>query len=396
MMVPSAERRSILLSASLVALVLAVGIGGMTAAQDEAAVADRPVIEVSERAREIHFSGMLFDGHNDLPWELRSKARGSFDQADIRQAQPQFHTDIPRLREGGVKAQFWSVYVPVSTRDNGLALLTTLEQIDLVHEMCRAYSDVFALVLTTEELERAVAEGKIASLIGVEGGHSIENSLLNLRRLYDRGARYMTLTHSRNTEWADSATDQPEHNGLTEFGREIVREMNCIGMLVDLSHVSPKTMHDVLDIAQAPVIFSHSSARALCDHPRNVPDDVLRRLPENGGVVMINFMSGFIAPTETLRADREARGTYKDVADHVEHVIRLAGIDHVGIGSDYDGVRRLPVGLEDVACYPHLTEELVQRGYDREQIHKVLGGNALRALRAAEEVSRRLSAHSDE
>ncbi|HMP79986.1 MAG TPA: membrane dipeptidase, partial [Pirellulaceae bacterium] len=211
-------------------------------------------LAVSEKARDIHFSGMLFDGHNDLPWTLRAKAGSSFDSADIRQPQPQFHTDIPGLQAGGVKAQFWSVYVPVSTRLEASSLLTTLEQIDLVHEMCRRYPDVFEVALTADDVERIVAEGKIASLMGVEGGHSIENSLENLRRLFDRGARYMTLTHSRNVEWADSATDEPQHQGLTEFGREVVREMNRLGMLVDLSHVSPKTMHDTLDETKAPVI----------------------------------------------------------------------------------------------------------------------------------------------
>lgn len=344
-------------------------------------------LAVSEKARDIHFSGMLFDGHNDLPWTLRAKAGSSFDSADIRQPQPQFHTDIPRLQAGGVKAQFWSVYVPVSTRLEASSLLTTLEQIDLVHEMCRRYPDVFEVALTADDVERIVAEGKIASLMGVEGGHSIENSLENLRRLFDRGARYMTLTHSRNVEWADSATDEPQHQGLTEFGREVVREMNRLGMLVDLSHVSPKTMHDTLDETKAPVIFSHSSARAICDHPRNVPDDVLLRLPDNGGVVMVNFMSGYIVPTEQLAADRQAHGTFRDVVDHIEHVIRVAGIDHVGIGSDYDGVSRLPIGLEDVSCYPRLTEELLRRGYERDHIHQVLGGNVLRVMKIAERVA---------
>ncbi len=349
-----------------------------------------PAIEISAEAREIHFSGMLFDGHNDLPWTMRARAGSSFQRADIRQPQPEFHTDIPRLQAGGVKAQFWSVYVPVSTRLEASALLTTLEQIDLVHEMCRQYPDVFEIAGTADDVVRIVGEGRIASLMGVEGGHSIENSLENLRRLYERGARYMTLTHSKNVEWADSATDEPQHQGLTDFGREVVAEMNRLGMLVDLSHVSPKTMHDALDATRAPVIFSHSSARAICEHPRNVPDDVLQRLPENGGVVMVNFMSGYIVPTDQLAADRQARGTFRDVVDHIEHIIRVAGIDHVGIGSDYDGVSRLPLGLEDVGCYPRLTEELLQRGYDREQIHKILGGNALRVLQSAERVAETL------
>ncbi len=344
----------------------------------------KPVI--TDEARKIHFSGMLFDGHNDLPWTMRAQAASSFDKADIAKPQP-FHTDIPRLKQGGVKAQFWSVYVPANTGELGTALTTTLEQIDLVHEMCRRYPETFALTLTSREIEQAVKDGKIASLMGVEGGHSIENSLQNLRRLYERGARYMTLTHSKTLDWADSATDEARHNGLTPFGKEVVAEMNRLGMLVDLSHVSPKTMMDVLDITKAPVIYSHSSARAICDHPRNVPDDVLRRIPENGGVVMVNFMSGFVVPTEQLKAEPQSLGNYRIVVDHIEHIIRVAGVDHVGIGSDYDGVSRLPVGLEDVSTYPVITQELLNRGYNREQIHKILGGNVLRVLREAERVA---------
>lgn len=348
---------------------------------------------ISDEAREIHFSGMLFDGHNDLPWTMRAQAASSFDKADISKPQP-FHTDIPRLKQGGLKAQFWSVFVPADTGELGTALTTTLEQIDLVHEMCRRYPETFALALTTQEIEQAVKEGKIASLMGVEGGHSIENSLQNLRRLYERGARYMTLTHSKTLDWADSATDEARHNGLTPFGREVVAEMNRLGMLVDLSHVSPKTMMDVLDITKAPVIYSHSSARAICDHPRNVPDDVLRRIPENGGVVMVNFMSGFIVPTEQLKAEPQSLGNYRIVVDHIEHIIRCAGIDHVGIGSDYDGVSRLPVGLEDVSTYPVITQELLNRGYNREQIHKILGGNVFRVMRESERVAAKLKNQS--
>jgi membrane dipeptidase len=208
--------------------------------------------------------------------------------------------------------------------------------------------------------------------------------------LYDRGVRYMTLTHSKTLDWADSATDAPRHGGLTPFGEEVVREMNRLGMLVDLSHVSPDTMHDALRVTKAPVIFSHSSARAICDHPRNVPDDVLRLMPENGGVVMVNFFSGFIVPKEPSTEDRTRRGTVRDVVDHIEHIIKVAGIDHVGIGSDFDGVPRLPRQLDDVAHYPYITQELLNRGYDREQIHKILGANLLRVLRQAEEVSRQL------
>lgn len=342
---------------------------------------------VSEQALAIHHAGMLFDGHNDLPWRMRAEADSSFEKCDILQPQPQMHTDIPRLRKGGVKAQFWSVYVPVATSLNNSALLTTLEQIDLVHRMCAKYPEVFELALTAADVRRAVAAGKVASLMGVEGGHSIENSMQNLHRLYDRGARYMTLTHSKNTDWADSCSDTPVCNGLSAFGREVVLEMNRVGMLVDLSHVSPKTMHDALDQTRAPVIFSHSSAKAVCDVPRNVPDDVLARLPQNGGVVMINFNSGFIAPTAELEKNPAARGTAHDVIDHIEHIIRVAGVDHVGIGSDYDGIDDLPFGIEDVSTYPVLTQLLLERGRTAEEIHKILGGNVLRVLERAEVVA---------
>jgi membrane dipeptidase len=304
------------------------------------------------------------------------------------------HTDIDRLRSGGVKAQFWSVYVPVSTSLGNQSLLTTLQQIELVHAMCERYPDVFEVALTAADVRRIVESGKIASLMGVEGGHSIENSLANLQRLYQRGARYMTLTHSKNTEWADSCTDEPNNNGLSDFGRQVVLEMNRLGMLVDISHVSPKTMHDVLDTTKAPVIFSHSSTRAICNHPRNVPDDVLARLPENGGVVMINFFSGFIVPTDQLKEEQSTRGTIHDVVDHIVHAIEVAGVEHVGIGSDFDGISRVPVGLEDVGTYPAITQLLLDRGFDRESIHKVLGGNVLRVMEQAEAVARQLQSSS--
>jgi membrane dipeptidase len=350
-------------------------------------------VEVTPEAMEIHQSGMLWDGHNDLPWAVRRQAGSSFDKIDIRQPTA-LQTDIPRLRQGGVKAQFWSVFVPASTRDNATALITTLEQIDLVHEMCRRYPDVFELALNSSDVERIIANGKIASLIGMEGGHSIENSLQNLRRLYDRGARYMTLTHSKSLDWADSATDEALHNGLTDFGKEVVLEMNRLGMLVDISHVSEKVMHDVLDISTAPVIFSHSSAKAICDHDRNVSDAILKRLPTNGSVVMINFMSGYVVPTEQIKAEPQARGHYKMVVDHIEHVIKTAGIDNVGIGSDFDGVPSTPVGLDDVSCYPNITQELLNRGYDKEQIHKILGGNVLRVFKEAEAAAQKLQAQA--
>lgn len=355
-------------------------------------IAEEPYVppQVSPEALEIHRSGLLIDGHNDLPWEIRTNAGGTFDKADIAQPQPQFHTDIPRLKQGGVKAQFWSVYVPAETALTGDALLKTLEQIDIVQRMMKTYPESFALVKTADELERVAKSGKVASMMGVEGGYSIEESLQNLQRYYDLGVRYMTLTHSKNLSWADSATDEENLGGLSEFGEEVIHEMNRLGMLVDLSHVSAKTMKHALRVTEAPVIFSHSSARALTDHPRNVPDDVLRMLPKNDGVVMINFYSAFIAPNEALAKDPKALGTLDDVCNHIEHVIKVAGIDHVGIGSDFDGVPRLPVGLEDVSTYPRITQELLNRGYTRAQLHQILGGNLLRVLRKAELVAERL------
>lgn len=380
----------------------------------------RPRVEVSEAAKRIHNDGFVFDGHNDLPWQIRAKASSTFEKLDIAKHQEELHTDIPRLRQGNVGAQFWSVYVPAETRLRGESLLQTLEQIELVHAMCRRYPDAFELALTVEDIERIRGQGKIASLIGVEGGHSIENSLVNLRRLHKRGARYMTLTHSDTLDWADSATDKPKHDGLSEFGKEVVAEMNRLGMLVDLSHVSPETMKDAIAASKAPVFFSHSSARAVADHVRNVPDDVLRLLAQNGGVVMVNFYSGFIEPESARRSAKmfdvsrelrkkfpdeaeyrkarkgyEARnpilpGSVHDVVDHIDHIVRVAGIDHVGLGSDYDGVSMLPQQLEDVSTYPVITQELLNRGYKPHDIQKINSGNILRVLRQAEAVAREL------
>lgn len=351
-----------------------------------------PAVIVTPEAEEIHFSGLLFDGHNDLPWEIRDKANSSFDRLDISQEQLQLHTDIPRLRRGGVKAQFWSVYVPASTAETGDALLQTLQQINIVKAMVARYPETFEFADRAADVERIVKSGKIASMMGVEGGYSIEEDLSNLERLYGEGCRYMTLTHSKSLSWADSATDEPRAGGLTEFGRAVIQEMNRLGMLVDLSHVSPETMKQALAVTKAPVIYSHSSARAICDHPRNVPDDVLPLVAENGGVVMINFFSAFVVPTEQLKTNKLARGTIYDVVDHIEHVVKVAGIDHVGIGSDFDGVPRLPEHLESVATYPRITQELLRRGHSREAIHKLLGGNVLRVLKAAEQVSDELQA----
>lgn len=378
-----------------------------------------PVV-VTDRARRLHRESLLVDGHNDLPWRMRTLGTPSFTQVDIAKLQPQMHTDIPRLRQGNVGAQFWSVYVPVDYSDRGEALLTTLEQIDFVHHMIATYPDTFALALTTDDIRRAREDGKIASLMGVEGGHCIENSLNVLRQLYDRGARYMTLTHASTLDWADSATDQARHGGLTAFGEEIVREMNRLGMLVDISHVSIDTMKDVLAITEAPVIFSHSSARTIADHPRNVPDEVLKLLPQNGGVVMVNFYSSFIVPSSAqhsvamMQRERELKeagasaeevkaelrrmevrqpldnGSIYDVADHIDHIVRVAGIEHVGIGSDYDGIDATPRQLEDVSTYPRLTQELLNRGYTDEQVRLILGENLMRAMQQAEAVSKQL------
>lgn len=379
----------------------------------------RPPVVVGDEARRIHAAAPVFDGHNDLPWSMREKAGGSFDRFDIAQPQPALQTDIARLRAGGVGAQFWSAYVPAETGPRGTALRDTLDQIELIHEMVRRYPDTFEFARTAEDIERIRRSGKIASLIGIEGGHSIQNSLAPLRQLYSLGARYMTLTHADTLDWADAATDKSRHGGLTPFGEEVVREMNRLGMLVDLSHVSPETMHDALRIGRAPVIFSHSSANAVAQHPRNVPDDVLKLLPANGGVAMVNFFSGFVEPESArvmatmfdvmrdlhiehpVEKDYRAaldvwkakhpmrRGTVHDVADHVDHVVKLAGIDHVGVGSDFDGVSMVPEQLDDVSYYPYLTQELLNRGYREADILKVLGGNVLRALAAAEKQSER-------
>lgn len=408
------------------AIILAVGLqtiwnlpGPNTFAQEEA----RKPIVVSQKALEIHQRSYVFDGHNDLPWAVRTDGSRSFEKIDIAKPQPQLHTDIDRLNKGGVGAQFWSVYVPANTAASGKSHQMTLEQIEIVKAMCEKYPDNFHYALTYNDIIEARDAGKIASLIGVEGGHSIENSLQKLRRLYDLGARYMTLTHSQSLDWADSCSDDSkcDEQGLNEFGKEVVREMNKLGMLVDISHVSPKTMQVAMDVSEAPVIFSHSSARGVADHSRNVPDDILKQLPEDGGVVMVNFYSGFVVPEsvkntrdmfERTRALREKYGddedairkeaaafrakhpvlpgTAHDVVDHIEHIIKVAGIDHVGIGSDYDGIGMLPKQLDDVSTYPVLTQALLDRGYSESDIHKFMSGNILRVIKEAEEVAKKL------
>jgi membrane dipeptidase len=377
-----------------------------------------------ERARRLLRESPLVDGHNDLPWQLRERFHDQLGKLDLRRdasdLQPPLATDIPRLRRGGVGAQFWSVYVPVELAGPA-AVQAVLEQIDVVHRLAELYPETFETALTAADVSRIHRAGRIASLVGVEGGHSIGDSLGVLRELYRAGARYMTLTHSRNDDWADSATDQPLHGGLTRFGEEVVREMNRLGMLVDLSHVAPRTMQAAMALSAAPVIFSHSSALALDGHPRNVPDEVLAMLPRQGGVVMVSFVTSFTSaavrawdaerdgeaarlktlyPQDAGRAERELavwtaahpapHATLAQVADHVDHVRRVAGIDHVGLGSDFDGTTSLPDGLGDVAQYPVLLAELLRRGYSDEEVKKVAGANLLRVLREAESVAARL------
>jgi membrane dipeptidase len=355
----------------------------------------------------------LIDGHNDLAWALRQAGSGDPAATDIAGPVDFTHTDLPRLAAGGVGAQFWSVYVPAELQGDA-AVATTLEQIDLVRQLIARYPATLELALTADDVERITADGRLASLLGAEGGHSIACSLGTLRALYQLGVRYLTLTHNLNLPWADSATDTPAAGGLTEFGREVVREMQRLGMLVDLSHVAATTMNDALDVAEAPVIFSHSSAFAVCDHPRNVPDTVLARLAGNGGVCMLTFVPAFVSPACRewdlgLAAEMDRRGldhrdlasrkqvrqewlgkhpqpeaTLADVVGHAVHARDVAGIDHLGIGGDYDGVDRLPAGLEDVSCYPALIAALLNRGWSEEDCGKLANGNLVRVLRDAE------------
>jgi membrane dipeptidase len=360
----------------------------------------------------------LFDGHNDLLWQLRVQAGYDFDRLDIAADVPTLQTDLPRIRAGGLGAQFWSVYVP-STLTPEAAVVATLEQIDAAHRLCCRYPDDLELALVADDVRRIATSGRIASMIGMEGGHSIGDSLGVLRMMYALGARYMTLTHNDNTSWADSGTDTPRHGGLTDFGLQVVHEMNRLGMVVDLSHTSVDTMDAALSASAAPVIFSHSSARALCDHPRNVPDHVLARLVDNGGVCMVTMVPGFVSQDiadiwlaqdgeeRRLRAELgddperitaritewQARhplpaATVSQVADHIDHVRDVAGVDHIGIGGDYDGCPVQPVGLEDVSTYPRLFTELRSRGYSDGDLMRIAGHNVLRVLRAVEETAR--------
>jgi membrane dipeptidase len=397
-------------------------------------LAAQPSSDYSARLTRILKQTPLIDGHNDLPWELRTRLQGKVAAIDLRQdtaAIPPpaggvaLMTDIPRLRRGQVGGQFWSVWIPVDTH-GPLAVQMTFEQIDLVHAMAQHYPLDFAMAYTAADVRRIHQAGRIASLIGIEGGHQINNSLAMLRQMYAAGARYMTLTHSSNTDWADSATDAPKHHGLTRFGVEVVREMNRLGMMVDLSHVSAETMRAALEVTEAPVIFSHSSARALVDHPRDVPDDILKLVTRNGGVVMVNFNPGYVSEArnrwEADLAAEQARyntppfsGLYigqpdrakaaldawkaahpaprvsvSDVADHIDHVRQVAGVDHVGLGSDFDGVEATPEGLDGVDKFPNLLIELMRRGWSDADVAKVAGENALRALAGVEATAARL------
>src|SRR5919206_2190403 len=390
----------------------------LTMASPAAAQSSDPALE---HAKKLLESTPLIDGHNDLPWEIRESKTGPRDVAayDIRHAAPK-QTDLPRMAEGRVGGQFWSIYIPGEIKDSGYARVQ-LEQFDIARRMIARYPDRLALALTADDIEREFKRGKIASLLGMEGGHAIENSLGALRAYYALGARYLTLTHNVTLDWADAALDSARHGGLTPFGKEVVREMNRLGMLVDLSHVSPATMSNALDVSEAPVIFSHSAARALVDHPRNVPDSILVRLKKNGGVVMVPFVTSFVsrevkeADDSLARLNAEALAKYPNdsaaraamarqwkaghprptatlsqVADHIEHIRHVAGVDHVGVGSDFDGIEETIVGLEDVSKYPDLFAELARRGWSDADLRKLAGENLLRVLKEAERVAARL------
>ena len=380
-----------------------------------------PAPDTLARVTELLRRHPLIDGHNDLPWEARQQSGYDFDRLDLSQRLTTTHTDLPRLRDGRVGAQFWSVWVP-STLPEGEAVIQTLEQVDAVHQMVARYGDRLGFARTAGELEAVFASGRIASLMGAEGGHSIGCSLAALRMLHVLGVRYLTLTHNDNVPWADSATDEPVSGGLSAFGVEVVREMNRIGMLVDLSHVSADTMRDALQVSEVPVMFSHSSARAVCDMTRNVPDDVLETLRDKGGVCMVTFVPEFVSPAAgQWRKEAEAAAlevgvkpndhiafgafaaTYRkqhrkpvatidQVVAHIDHVRDVAGVDYVGIGGDYDGTENLPLGLEDVSGYPRLFAALADRGWSDQDLTRLAGGNVLRVMRDAEAGARDLQA----
>ena len=373
------------------------------------------------RARKILATTPLIDGHNDLPWAIRESKTAPMDVAayDLRQ-RTKGHTDLERLKQGMVGAQFWSIYIPGEVKDSGFARIQ-LEQFDIARRFIDMYPDRLQLALSSKDIREAFRHGKIGSLLGMEGGHAIENSLGALRSYYMLGARYMTLTHNVTLDWADAALDSARHNGLTPFGKEVIREMNRLGMLVDLSHVSPGVMSDALDVTEAPVIFSHSDSRALVDVPRNIPDSILKRLPKNGGVAMVTFVPSFTSQafldhsklltqaeldirhrlgSDTAAITRESDKwkaanpnpvvTMSQVIDHIEHARQVAGIDHIGIGGDFDGITDVIQGLEDVSKYPNLFAELAHRGWSDEDMKKLAGENVLRVLESAERVAARL------
>ncbi|MEJ2185306.1 MAG: dipeptidase [Gemmatimonadota bacterium] len=397
-------------------LMTALTLGGGVPSDAHAQTWTPPDAAMVERARAILADAPLIDGHNDLPSKILEDAGGDLNAMDIGQTQPGLMTDLPRMRAGRLGAQFWAAYVDVDSMATGAALRQGLREVDMVHRMVGHYPDL-ELALSADDIVRIHEDGRIASLIGLEGGHAIENSLAALRMFYALGVRYMTLTHSATTAWADAATDRARHGGLTPFGVDVIREMNRIGMFVDLSHVSEGTMNDVLDVTTAPVLFTHSSARALVPVPRDVPDDVLRRVPANGGVVMVTFVPGFVsaevaqwektraAQSDSLRAagvtgdaldvamdgwaadHPRPRATVADVADHIDHIRQVAGIDYIGIGSDFDGITSTPVGLEDASTFPVLFAELLRRGYSETDLRKIAGLNLLRAMRQMEQVA---------
>ena len=398
----------------LYALVMVAGSTGSIQAQQWTP----PPADLIERARRILQAVPIIDGHNDIPSKLLESAGGDPDKADLSKPQPQFHTDFARMRQGGVGAQFWSAYVENDSIAVGGALRQGIREVDMALRFTRRYPDVLELARTAADIERIQKQGKIASLIGLEGGHGIDNQLSALRAYYELGVRYMTLTHNTTLSWADAAQDFQRHNGLTEFGETVVREMNRIGMFVDLSHVSEEVMMDALRVSEAPVIFSHSSAKQLLAHPRNVPDRVLRLLPRNGGVIMVTFVPSFLAKgtmewtarqtaenerlrgelndqaeinrrmADWLKANPAPIATVADVADHIDHVKRVASIDNIGIGSDFDGIDFGPVGLEDVSKFPVLFAELLRRGYTEQELQKIAGLNLLRAMKQMEAVAR--------
>ncbi len=367
-----------------------------------------------QHAKEILQSTPLIDGHNDLPWLIREENGGDVTAFRLDRENA-FDTDIPRLRKGLVGAQFWSVWIPGETAPADTARMQ-LEQIDVVRQIIDMYPDTFELALSADDIERVFDQGKVASLLGMEGGYALNNSLGAMRAYYRLGVRYMTLTHNVTVDWADAGLGEHRHGGMTAFGRAVVLEMNRTGMMVDLAHTSPATMHQAIDVTQAPVIWSHAAAQAIVDHPRNVPDDILSRLPKNGGVVMVTFIPSFLsndvwemekglwatdAAIETVREYREkwlaydaehgaVRASINDVADHIEHIRDVAGVDHVGIGSDFWGMPDMPLGLEDVSGFPRLIAALIQRGWSDDELRKLLGKNMLRTMRRVEAVAREL------